>query len=90
MSPGFGPEGLFDVGANVDAKALADRPPGRDCMFSLWVSIMSKLITSSIVTIFKGEGGEVKWIISSKGSSNVCAVFGLLVVRLLLRQPPRL
>ncbi len=50
MSPGVGPDDR-DVGANVDASAFADRPPGSDWMFSFWVSMMSKLIKSSVIDI---------------------------------------
>ena len=40
-------------GAKVETRAFADRPPGSDCMFSLWDSMISKLMRSSVIDISK-------------------------------------
>lgn len=49
VAPGVGIGESSEGGAKAVANAFAERPPGSDWMFSLCVSIMSKLIRSSVV-----------------------------------------
>lgn len=55
MSDGVGVINLCSGdGENMEAKARADLPPGKDWMFSFWLSIISKSIRSSETDMMSG------------------------------------
>ena len=57
MSEGVGVASLWrGEGENIEARERADRPPGNDCIFSFWFSMISKSIRSSetdILSVFR-------------------------------------
>ena len=60
VSEGVGVASLWrGEGENIEARARADRPPGSDCIFSFWFSMISKSIRSSETDILSVFG--VSW-----------------------------